>query len=694
MIRLITVLIPSVMFFCSNIASSATTPVNIYAKSTQSLVEAKIVGGEEADTNDWPWMSAYVDTFEGADTSLVVNGVNYDTESFTEGATGQASGEIINCGIGNTVCAEATGKVCLIERGDIDFSDKADNCQAGGGIGAIIYNNEEQGNISGTLGQDYTGTIPVVAVTRDDGLALLELVGTLATVSATSELQQDAACGGSFIGDKWVITAAHCVADGSTSFLKMNVGEYDLSDGAENAIDIANVFIHPDYDSVSFNNDIALVELTESVDVEAVKIAEPEVTDQYAIENSIATVAGWGGRVGYEPGVGETSDFPDILHEVDLQLMTNQECIDTLNDSTGFPITDSDVTSNMICASIPEGGKGSCQGDSGGPLIINTGTGPEQVGIVSWGYGCAAEGYPDVYTRVSEYIDWINSITGGVTIASHFNFPIMFVSDTQTEELTVSNNSVSTVSLTFESSGSDSISLDTSECTSLEPNTSCQLSVTFAPTTLEDLNAEIVISTDDPNIAANSAILSGITLDISNTIGGLVGETSTSVAWFSGGSENRVWTSNTTEGIESGAIGDSQESILVALVDGEGEFSFEWAVSSEENTDEETAEIAPYDALFLYVNGELETFISGEVEFSEYSIDLPAGTNIIFWVYSKDINTLDGQDKGFIRNVTFTPPVVIEEEMPSDGSSSSGGSLGWLTLCIISVIAGFRRKPI
>lgn len=61
------------------------------------------------------------------------------------------------------------------------------------------------------------------------------------------------------------------------------------------------------------------------------------------------------------------------------------------------------VTETMICAGVK--GKDSCQGDSGGPLVIN-GT---IVGIVSWGLGCAREGYPGVYTSVAYFSDWLAS---------------------------------------------------------------------------------------------------------------------------------------------------------------------------------------------------------------------------------------------------------------------------------------------
>ena len=58
----------------------------------------------------------------------------------------------------------------------------------------------------------------------------------------------------------------------------------------------------------------------------------------------------------------------------------------------------------MICAG--EKGKDSCQGDSGGPMVDAA---KKQVGVVSWGIGCALAGYPGVYARVSTYADWISA---------------------------------------------------------------------------------------------------------------------------------------------------------------------------------------------------------------------------------------------------------------------------------------------
>jgi secreted trypsin-like serine protease len=693
------ILAPALLF--STLGFSASNPFSPSSQARASLAETKIVGGTEATQANWPWMTAFVVTFEDVATSLEVGGVSYDTESFSLGESGQrgpsgeASAQVIDCGIGDAVCADVTDKICLIERGDVNFSEKADNCEAGGGVGVIIYNNI-QGVISGTLGADFSGTIPVLAVTQDDGAEILEQIAAQANINAslsvspTSVLQQNASCGATFLGDKWVLTAAHCVDGPNANLFKMNVGEYDLSDGAENAIDIANIYVHPLFDADAINNDIALVELVSSVNVPGVQIADPALTEQLAIENSLATVAGWGGRLAYAPGEGPTADFPDVLHKVDLRLSTNQACRAEFGASLNRAPENVGITDVMICAAIAQGGKSSCQGDSGGPLIVNTGTGIQQVGIVSWGIGCAQAGLPGVYTRVSEFKDWLSTLSQGIAIKQRHQFPLALQGETQSTELPVSNNSELSVALTFSLEGSSDFTVDGSNCENLAAQGTCQVTVTYTPFSEGETSAEIIISADNGAVLVSKGIVQGNAVAKAEQLTGIAGETSEFVTWFSGG--DLLWVANALEGVQSGEITDLQESILTVQIEGAGKLNFDWSVSSEENTEDGDD---PFDLLSLFVNGELIDFISGEVPLAAYpTIDLPEGKNIISWIYSKDSSAAAGDDQGRVANVRFTPPVVDTPPvfLPTPVTTSSGGgSLAWLSLSLLALLFVRRR---
>lgn len=109
-----------------------------------------------------------------------VAGTDYDVAAMDGSPLGTVSGVLADCGTGESTC-NAAGKVCLIQRGNIAFADKVLACEAGGGIGAIIYNNEP-GQLYGTMGTTVTH-IPSVGVSDTDGAAMLTQLGQNATVS-------------------------------------------------------------------------------------------------------------------------------------------------------------------------------------------------------------------------------------------------------------------------------------------------------------------------------------------------------------------------------------------------------------------------------------------------------------------------------------------------------------------------------
>ncbi|XP_029665120.1 trypsin-like [Formica exsecta] len=108
----------------------------------------------------------------------------------------------------------------------------------------------------------------------------------------------------------------------------------------------------------------------------------------FKIYTEDCVVAGWGRHI---PGSNQESGT--YLRHVRIPLISPEKC--------PMPSVHKET---QLCAGLPEGGRDSCQGDSGGPLLCN-GT---QVGIVSWGEGCARENSPGVYCRVDFYLQWLN----------------------------------------------------------------------------------------------------------------------------------------------------------------------------------------------------------------------------------------------------------------------------------------------
>ncbi|MDX2369591.1 MAG: trypsin-like serine protease [Colwellia sp.] len=675
------------------------------AKSSELIpIKTKIVGGGEVpDEDKWPWMSALVSTTNEISTTLTVNNINYQSQAFSYGVAGNATGNTVDCGIGDEPCSNVTNKICLIERGDIDFSLKVENCQAGGGIGAIIYNNVD-GAISGTLGEDFAGSIPVVSITKADGATLQSNIGASASLTVIEGIAtaQSLTCGASFLGDKWLLTASHCVDGISPQQLKVNVGEYDLSNGAENAKAIKRIYMHADYQlGVELDNDIALIELVNSIDNPAITLVDLAATEQFSIDNRPVTVVGWGGREGFEPDGGPTSDFPDVLHQVDLQLLTNEDCKNIVAQSSTdafegtFTANDIDITDAMICAYIPDGGKGSCQGDSGGPLIINTNEGWQQIGIVSWGIGCAAQGFPGVYTRTAVFSDWIDEITQGIAIDQTVYFTIQAINKAQSATLEVVNNSLLDANITFKINGDANFTIANDDCNNIAAGATCLLQVNYDAAEVGKHSANIDITSDNDEIATSSTKISAQTIALANAIKTQLSSSDDALTWYSGGSDNNsAWQLDNTEAaIVSGSISDGEQSIVMVTVAGEGELSFEWSVSSEENTEEPEE---PYDALYLYVDGELIKFISGDIPYQSESVTFTAGEHNITWVYEKDPFGSEGDDNAHLRNIVYTPlggvPATPPAPTPTNPKArSSGGSIAWLSLLFTAVIS-LRRK--
>jgi subtilisin family serine protease len=124
-----------------------------------------------------------VSTGAGSSAALAVGGAAYAPGAFQGSPFTSASAPLADFGLGDKVDQAFNGKLCLIARGTIDFATKVGNCQANGGLGAVIYNNVP-GSFNGTLGTAAT-TIPSASVSDTEGAALLRQLGQEATLAVT-----------------------------------------------------------------------------------------------------------------------------------------------------------------------------------------------------------------------------------------------------------------------------------------------------------------------------------------------------------------------------------------------------------------------------------------------------------------------------------------------------------------------------
>lgn len=230
-------------------------------------------------------------------------------------------------------------------------------------------------------------------------------------------------CGGSLIRADVVLTAAHCVdfysfdEDAFFSFDDLSVvaGRTDLRSDQGQQVDVAFAEVHPNWNPEAFTSDVALVYLVEPIEgIEPVQLVTPG-TDALERPGTRATVTGWGNTVlqPVGPGPGGGSNFPERLQEARVPLVSDAEA------AIAYTIDDVSYFDPDTMLAAGRTGFDSCQGDSGGPLFRDVpGGGHVQLGITSWGFGCAARGFPGVYTQLSNVAigNFVQESTGGIPV--------------------------------------------------------------------------------------------------------------------------------------------------------------------------------------------------------------------------------------------------------------------------------------
>ncbi|CAN9511246.1 unnamed protein product [Ophioblennius macclurei] len=228
---------------------------------------------------------------------------------------------------------------------------------------------------------------------------------------------------GALLSESWVLTAAHVlrsprrdsgVVAVAPEYVKVFLGLHDvrLKDVAEQR-SVQRILLHPHFSPHTYQHDIALLRLNQEVhfNKEVRPVCLPRVHTQGfppdPTPSSLGVVAGWGIS---NPNVTSDLGWPaDVLQYVKLPVVPQDECEASYTSrSVSYNISD-----HMFCAGFLEGGHDTCLGDSGGAFVVQDGVSLRWVvsGLVSWGgpEDCGSQRVYGVYTRVSKYVEWIQS---------------------------------------------------------------------------------------------------------------------------------------------------------------------------------------------------------------------------------------------------------------------------------------------
>ncbi|WP_102506990.1 trypsin-like serine protease [Vibrio kanaloae] len=467
-------------------------------------------------------------------------------------------------------------------------------------------------------------------------------------------------CGASFIGERYVLTAAHCVEGNGREDLDVVIGVSNLSSSqaAQHRYAVNNIYVHQYYNPEAIGSDIAIIELVEKPSESVVNLVDG-YTRGNLNDGQMLTVMGWG-----DQDASDVYSSKSELYQVNVPLVNQYQCNSVPYYGYSF------IGNDAFCAGYSDGGYDSCQGDSGGPIVVSTNGVYEQLGIVSWGERCALADAYGVYTNISYFDDWIDEQKVGFShrqtemLGARLLAPI-----SHTFEFTNKSDQNIEVNSVYPISGDDTVITDNG-CSTLTAGQSCEVVVSYNLNSIGEHEFGINVNTNSllGTVTSTASVIG--TNAATSTVNALVGVP------HSGVYNTESWN---VEGstIASPVIGNGESTSFIVEGIPTGTVSFDLTASSE----------ADYDFVEVYINGQILDRVSGE--FSG-SVNLPLvrdADNSFMIIYVKDSSGSSGNDRATIKNFSYTDEIKVSKSEGTQNAKSSGGgsggSLAWQWLLVL-----------